>query len=169
MRSSGVRTDLVDALERFGEHATLTTLDTCAPATAMSADEITAVLAHRRHPVDASPPERGAEMAPPAFVSVDGEIWLPIAADARPRRDVAEHGALTVVVTDADGDDRSSLLIEGPAREVTPPDVEPRAMTAYEAKYGQRPEWAACWLVIRPVRVLSNHVDARSALSPVES
>jgi hypothetical protein len=79
---------------------------------------------------------------------------------------VAKHGELAILLTEGERDDRASLLIEGPAREVAPRDVEPRAMTAYAAKYGERPASADCWLVIRPLRVLSHHPDAGPASSP---
>ena len=149
--------DLFAIQRRSAENASPATLDSWSRATQLSAAEIDAIVMHPRNAVVASTQPDGRPLEVPAgFVSVGIEMWLPTSAGAVRRSDVAVHGALSLVITEAEGDDHTTLLIEGPAREVALGDVASGVVLAYTEKYGTAPDWAGCWLVLRPRRVLSH-------------
>ena len=144
--------------QRSPEGASPTTTDSCATAARTTAEEIAAAPAYCRQEVVASTCPDG--LPPAAFVNVGGELWLATSAEDVRRRNVAIDRELSLVVTEGDLDDDTTLLIEGPAREVAVADAAPGVAESYERTYGQRPDWAACWLVLRPRRVLSHHGNA---------
>ena len=149
--------DELDDLFAIQAAAKNASLDSWSRATQLSAAELDAFVTHPRNAEVVSTQPDGRPLAVPAgFVSVGIEMWLPTSAGAVRRRDVAVHGALSLVVTESDRDEHATLLVEGPAREVAIGDVAPGVVLAYTEKYGQAPDWAGCWLVLRPRRVLSH-------------
>lgn len=103
-------------------------------------------LTGRRYAVLATTRRDGRPHAAPVSYSLtdDGTFWLPTAAGAVRLANLEARPYASLVVTEGEGDEHVVAIAEGPTETygTAPAGVEPV-------------EWAAAWVALRPVRLLS--------------
>lgn len=121
------------------------------PTDRLDADDLTALLVHRRHGLAATTrPDGRPHVAPTGFVGHGGLLWLPTVPGAVRLRNTARTPSLVFAIED--DDPHAYLGIEG--RVGTQP-IADGPVEVYAAKYRQGAEWAGVWFAVTPLRVLS--------------
>lgn len=116
----------------------------------MTAQELGRVLRRRYALAATTRPDGRPHVAPTGFVAALGRLWLPTGAGAVRVRNTATTPSL--VLTLLDEEPHAFLAVEGGVRTVP---VESGPVEEYQAKYGAAPDFAGCWFVLTPTRVMS--------------
>jgi hypothetical protein len=129
----------------------------------MKADQVIAFLDGQRYCAIATiGPAAEPHLVPVSFVSLDdGSFWLPAVAGAARLRDIWSRPRAALVVGQGVGTGHTLVLANGSVETVAPDRLPDEVRQRGLDKLGNT-EWAACWLVLRPDRLIAyaGHADS---------
>ena len=156
-------TFLEDLQRRSFARASAATASSYPPERRMSAAAVAAYLEHRRYLLIATVRADGRpHAAMSAFVFAAERFWLPTMEGTARARNLRGTPYASLVVADGDSADHKAVLSEGPVTVVARP--EQVAVASWEARDGKLPEWAECWLELRPEKLFSYDAGAPEPL-----
>jgi nitroimidazol reductase NimA-like FMN-containing flavoprotein (pyridoxamine 5'-phosphate oxidase superfamily) len=133
------------------------------PERRMTGAQLERYLAQRRYAVVASTRADGRPHAAlTAYVCVGGQLWLPAVAGSARARNVAQTPAVSLVLSDGEGDDHAAVVLEGDVSLVPDAEAPGDVTSAYADRHGRAPDWANEWLVVTPTRLLSYVAEGRT-------
>jgi len=102
-----------------------------------------------------------AQARPVAFVLFEGGFWFATVKGGR-LRNLERTPWASMVVAEGEGSSHCALVVDGPVKIGEPP---AGLIAAWEARLGSKPDWAAAWFELRPMRLYS-YMAASKRLRP---
>lgn len=144
---------LIGIQEKSYERAAQSLRSAWPPDSAMGADQLARFLTEHHYCVLATVTAKGRPQARPVAFSVfDSSFWFATVAGAR-LRNLERTPWVSLVVTEGDRGSHRAVTVDGPVTILDTLDEE--LLAAWEERHGSRAGWAAAWLEVRPVRLLS--------------
>jgi len=137
--------------------ASQATQDAFPPERRMDGPGLLAFLSSATYAVLATTrPDGRPQAAPVGYALVGGKIVIASLADAARVRNLQNKPYASIVISRGEGDEHATVLLEGTARLIEPPQTAPLEMRApFRDADGSLKPWIGTFIVISPERVMS--------------